>query len=104
MAERAEVLLQTLLSRLRPWFRYVLRSTHGTDVDVSPGKLPGEFNIKVSGVDKEFQPWSCVIAFTREMCFGTTYQLSPAAWQVVKRPCDHAREIVQTILTQRGYL
>lgn len=102
--DRGSVLMGSLLSRLRAWFPFILRATHAHEVSVVSGNMLGEFEIQVRGVSKNQEPWGAVIAFRRDVCFGSTYQLTPAAWQVVRRPCDHARDIVREVLKQRGVL
>lgn len=101
--DRGAVLLQGLRSKLQPWFVYIQRCTHATNVRFSEG-VAGEFAVVVSGVAKDQSPWSFSTAFTREKCFGPTFGLDPAAWCIPTRPCDYARAIVREVLQQRGVL
>lgn len=95
--------LQALLGKLRPWFPFIQRSTHASAIDVRP-LTGGAFLLSVSGVAKDGEPWSYDIEFDREKCFGVTYTMPPSSWQVVRRPCDHARDVVRYVLTSRGLL
>ncbi len=101
--ERGHALLHDLILKLRPWFTYVRRSTHATTVDVKPQPL-GEFNVVVTGTARDGSPWTVTVPFTREACFGPTYIQPPGNWAVIRRPCDHARDIVREVLKQRGVL
>lgn len=103
MSDRGTVLLSQLAEKLRPWFAVIQRNTHATSVEYVPAQL-GEFSIEVRGVDKAGTPWTTRVPFTREECFGVTYTLTPAAWSVVKRPCDHAKRVIREVLTARGVL
>jgi hypothetical protein len=101
--DHGAILLQALLGKLRPWFPFIQRSTHAETVEVRPLD-GGAFVLCVSGVAKDGSAWTSNVAFDREKCFGVTYTLPPSSWQVVVRPCDHARDVVRSVLKSRGFL
>lgn len=62
----------------------------------------GEFAISVRWKNRDDSEGSFVQEYTKEFCFGRTYKLSPSAWVVEERPCDHARSLVRRVLEARG--
>ncbi len=101
--ETGHALLHDLILKLRPWFTFVQRATHAQKIDIEHQPL-GEFNVVVSGLARDGSPWTVAVPFTRERCFGPTYIQPPSSWFVVRRPCDHARDIVAKVLKERGAL
>lgn len=100
--DRGTTLLQVFQSKLRGWLPAISRATHGT-AEIVPTKN-GEFEVVVRGKSKGGTPWEHKKLYDRPTCFGTTYLGSPAAWQVDKRPCDHARLLIEEVLRTRGVL
>lgn len=100
--DRATTLLQGFQSKLRGWLLPIGRATHGT-AEIVPTKN-GEFEVVVRGRKKDGKPWEYRKLYDRQVCFGTTYLGNPAAWRVDKRPCEHARLLMEEILRNRGVL
>ncbi len=99
--DRGSALLRGLQDKLKAWADYIRRCTHGEVVFVQ--KTGGEFDVVVrwpltrGGVAGEY-----VKSFTRQYAFGGTFSLSPNAWAIEKKTCDHARDIVRETLDRRG--
>lgn len=100
--DRTATLLQVFQSKLRGWLPAISRATHGI-AEILPTKN-GEFEVVVRGTSRAGEPWEHRKLFDRSTCFGSTYTGSPAAWQVDKRPCDHARLLIEEVLRNRGVL
>ncbi len=101
--DRGSHLLQELKSKLQAWSSYIQRSTHATAVLFEPLER-GEFRVVVRWLNKNREPGEHTKDFTRPFVFGATFTLTPLAWAVEKKACEHARDIVQEILRERGVL
>ena len=104
MSDRATVLLTSLQNNLHGWLNTIKRGTGATSVELIP--VPdgsGEFSIEVIW-DKAGERKSVTKVFTRAYVFGDSMRLSPLAWTVQRRACDHARDVMREVLTQLGVL
>ena len=100
--DRGTVLLQVFLTALKSWFPMIERATY-SKVEVSPG-AGGEFTLTVRWKNKDGTDGSFQREYSRAYCFGASYHLAPAAWQVERRTCDHAKDFVRSYLSVRGVL
>ena len=99
--DRGTALLQDLRRKLAGWQDYIKRCTHATEV-LFVNKEGGEFDLVVHWVNKQQSAGEFTKNFTRRFVFGGTFSLSPNAWAIERRACDHARDIVREILSKRG--
>ena len=64
----------------------------------------GEFAISVKWKNRDGSKGSYVKEYTKEFCFGRSFTLATTSWNVEKRPCDYARDLVRCVLDARGVL
>ena len=104
MPDRAEVLLQGLRVRLQEWFPIIKRATGAMDVCWVPIS-DGAFTVNVTWMMKDRpHPYQHSTSFTHQKVFGESYKHSPQAWRVQRKACDYARDIIRSVLTERGVL
>ena len=97
--DRGETLLRGLQDKLKAWADYIQRCTHAT-VSFVP-MAHGEFEVVVNWPAQGGPAGEYKKAFTRSFVFGGTFQLSPNAWTIERKACDHARDIVRDVLNKR---
>lgn len=99
--DRGGALMQGLQGKLKAWADYIKRCTYGEVTFVQ--KTGGEFDVVVRWPSTRGGPaGEYTKSFTRRYAFGGTFSLSPNAWSVERRACEHARDIVREILEKRG--
>jgi hypothetical protein len=98
--DRGAALLRDLQDKLKAWTDYIRRCTNGEVAFVQ--KSGGEFDLVVRWPNKGSSAGEHVKSFTRQFVFGGTFSLSPNAWAIEKRACDHARDVVREVLAKRG--
>ena len=100
--DREVVLLQQLRRGLTGWIDIIRRATGLRLVRIEGTPADG-LSIIGSGypprVADEFKK-----TFSPHVLFGHTLESPPAARQLVKRPCDCAREFIREVLEKRGIL
>lgn len=96
--DRGMALMQRFRWGLTNWVEFIRRASQAQDVSLIP-EPTGEFTLVVRWHNKEFKKH-----FTRALVFGSSRSLPEAAWQVERKPCDHARDVVREILEQRGVI
>ena len=103
--DRGAALLNDLRNKLQGgWYGPIQRASGGKlEFLALPNGAPGEFLVRVT--------WETPVsvrtfekAFTRQLAFGSSYTLSPMAWRVERRACDHARAVIREVLQHRGVL
>lgn len=101
--DREVVLLQQLRRGLTGWLDVIRRATGAKEVHVALDKLEG---VSIVGVWQSESTGRVEYkkTFTPQMLFGHTLELTPGARQLVRRPCDCAREYIRENLQQRGII
>jgi hypothetical protein len=101
--DREVVLLQQLRRGLTDWLPVIRRATATKEVHVELDQSKG-LSIVGTWVDREGEEHRHARLFQKEELFGPTLLLSPAGRQLVKKPCDLARQYIRELLTERGIL
>jgi hypothetical protein len=101
--DREVVLLQQLRRGLTGWLPVIRRATAAKEVHVELDKSKG-LSIVATWVDRQGEEHKHAKLFGMETLFGSSLLFSPAGRQLVKKPCDCAREYIRELLTERGVL
>lgn len=100
--DRAQVLLQAFQHRLKNHLPFMTRATKA-QVEFVP-RSGGEFAIVARWKNRDGADGQFIQEYNKAYCLGATLSLSPEAWLVQGRACDHARDLVRCVLAARGVL
>ena len=99
---RRDHLVQRLLSDLRLRANTILKSTYSDKVDVN--KSADGVEVVVTWKYKGGGVGTYRKNFALKDVVGDTSGLGEAAWEIKKRPCMCAREVISGVLQQRGVI
>jgi hypothetical protein len=102
--DREVLLLRQLQTGLSGWTDFIRRATGAREVEL---RIDGDGGFTVIGVwyvGTAVERREDAVTFHPIDLFGYTLGLPAAGRQLLKRPCDCAREFVRKILERRGVL
>ena len=101
---REGVLLRQLETGLSGWTDFIRRATGAREIEVRVDPAGSLTIVGVWYIGTAIERREDTVTFAPDYLFGYSLQLPEVGRQLVKRPCDCAREYVRTILERRGVL
>lgn len=97
---RGEQLLQVFLSEMRQQASRIKKGSYANDVTLS--RSAGGVDVVVVWKNKNGTEGRWTKTFTLEELLGDTMRQPPTAWRIQRRFCAYAREVLGSVLNQRG--